>query len=118
MGAIGIGGSASPLLGRILLPDVEFQVLFLFGAVSLLLVPASWWIVPAMGGHCVGDGAETPGGFRPVKPGEAERREGLGQMRLREPDPLGAGWVNWGHRGRWKLHRRTDQGVSTRTARD
>jgi AAHS family benzoate transporter-like MFS transporter len=46
MGAIGIGGTASALLGRILLPDVEFQVLFLFGAVSLLLVPAIWWTVP------------------------------------------------------------------------
>ncbi|MFI7524033.1 MFS transporter [Nocardia salmonicida] len=43
MGSIGGGGTASVLLGRLLLPESHFQVLFLLGAVSLVLVPAIWF---------------------------------------------------------------------------
>ncbi|MDL4816522.1 MFS transporter [Actinomadura opuntiae] len=42
LGAIGVGGTASAVLGRLLLPDVHFQWLFLFGALPIVLVPLIW----------------------------------------------------------------------------
>lgn len=42
LGAIGVGGTVSAVLGRLLLPDVHFQWLFLFGALPVLLVPVIW----------------------------------------------------------------------------
>ncbi|MEU6258534.1 MFS transporter [Streptomyces sp. NPDC047043] len=47
LGALGIGGIASSLLGRLLLPDVHFQWLFLPGAVPVVIVPLVWRLVPA-----------------------------------------------------------------------
>ncbi|MDJ0105490.1 MFS transporter [Rhodococcus erythropolis] len=51
MGAIGIGGTTSALLGRLLLPDVHFQVLFMIGALPILLAPVIWFVVPAGAPH-------------------------------------------------------------------
>ncbi|MFJ2662820.1 hypothetical protein ACIO14_00605 [Nocardia fluminea] len=39
LGAIGIGGTASAVLGRVLLPETHFQTLFLIGALPILLAP-------------------------------------------------------------------------------
>ncbi|MFC6880794.1 MULTISPECIES: MFS transporter [Actinomadura] len=47
MGAIGVGGTVSALLGRLLLPETPFQRLFLFGAVPIILVPLIWRVIPA-----------------------------------------------------------------------
>ncbi|QKG18799.1 MFS transporter [Actinomadura verrucosospora] len=46
LGAMGIGGTASALLGRLLLPGLHFQWLFLFGALPILLVPVIRRMVP------------------------------------------------------------------------
>jgi AAHS family benzoate transporter-like MFS transporter len=45
--SIGVGGIASALLGRLLLPDVHFQWLFLPGIVSIIIVPFISRMVPA-----------------------------------------------------------------------
>ncbi|MGV9673992.1 MFS transporter [Nocardia sp. NPDC003482] len=47
MGSIGIGGTVSALLGRILLSHVHFQTLFLIGALAVVLAPVIWWVFPA-----------------------------------------------------------------------
>ncbi|MDL4813280.1 MFS transporter [Actinomadura opuntiae] len=47
LGFVPVGGSISGLLGRLLLPGLHFQWLFLFGAVPALLVPVIWRMVPA-----------------------------------------------------------------------
>jgi len=47
LGAIGVGGTASAVLGRILLPDTDFQSLFWIGALPVVLIPLIWWMVPA-----------------------------------------------------------------------
>lgn len=47
MSSLGVGGIASALLGRLLLPDVHFQWLFLPGVLPIVLVPLIWWLVPA-----------------------------------------------------------------------
>ncbi|MEU2283016.1 MFS transporter [Streptomyces sp. NPDC013178] len=47
LAGLGIGGIASSLLGRLLLPDVHFQWLFLPGAVPVVIVPLIWRLVPA-----------------------------------------------------------------------
>ncbi|WP_414945199.1 MFS transporter [Amycolatopsis sp. cmx-11-32] len=39
MGSIGAGGTLSALLGRLLLPHAHFQVVFLLGALPILLLP-------------------------------------------------------------------------------
>lgn len=45
---IAAGGLAASLLGRALLPDLQFQWLFLFGAVApLLLLPVVWRVIPS-----------------------------------------------------------------------
>ncbi|MFB4302145.1 MFS transporter [Actinomadura sp. NTSP31] len=46
LGALGVGGTASAVLGRLLLPDLHFQWLFLVGALPVLLVPAIRRMVP------------------------------------------------------------------------
>ncbi|WP_194820498.1 MFS transporter [Nocardia sp. XZ_19_385] len=51
MGSIGIGGTASALLGRVLLSEVHFQTLFLIGAFPVVLVPLILWIVPSTTPH-------------------------------------------------------------------
>ncbi|MGW0251925.1 MFS transporter [Nocardia goodfellowii] len=51
MGSIGIGGTASALLGRVLLSEVHFQTLFLIGAFPVVLVPLIVWIVPSTTAH-------------------------------------------------------------------
>ncbi|MFD8098925.1 MFS transporter [Nocardia fluminea] len=53
LGAIGIGGTASAVLGRVLLPDTHFQMLFLIGALPILLAPVIWRLVPAGPTHRV-----------------------------------------------------------------
>lgn len=47
LGSIGVGGAASALLGRLLLPDHHFQTVFLVGALSFIFVPFIWSLVPA-----------------------------------------------------------------------
>ncbi|MFE1591455.1 MFS transporter [Nocardia sp. NPDC058705] len=47
IGSIGIGGTASALLGRFLLPQHDFQLIFLIGAVPILLAPFIWRMLPA-----------------------------------------------------------------------
>ncbi|MBO2463941.1 MFS transporter [Actinomadura sp. LCR2-06] len=47
LGFVPVGGSLSGLFGRLLLPGLHFQWLFLFGAVPGLLVPVIWRMVPA-----------------------------------------------------------------------
>ncbi|MFE9789846.1 MFS transporter [Nocardia salmonicida] len=51
MGSIGVGGTVSALLGRSLLPESHFQLLFLLGGVPLVLVPAIWRLVPTTRVH-------------------------------------------------------------------
>ncbi|PXX71510.1 AAHS family benzoate transporter-like MFS transporter [Nocardia tenerifensis] len=51
LGSIGVGGTASAFLGRLLLPDHHFQTLFLIGAVPILLAPVIWRWVPAEAPH-------------------------------------------------------------------
>ncbi|MEU8798565.1 MFS transporter [Spirillospora sp. NPDC048819] len=47
LGSMGVGGAASALLGRLILPGHHFQTVFLIGALSIILVPFIWSIVPA-----------------------------------------------------------------------
>ncbi|MFC0041534.1 MFS transporter [Actinomadura rayongensis] len=47
LGSIGVGGTASALLGRILLPGHPFQTLFWIGVLPILLIPLIWRIVPS-----------------------------------------------------------------------
>ncbi|WP_162795778.1 MFS transporter [Nonomuraea lactucae] len=42
LAAIGVGGAASSLLGRLLLPEMPFQSVFAVGALPLLLLPIVW----------------------------------------------------------------------------
>ncbi|MFD3427379.1 MFS transporter [Nocardia fluminea] len=53
MGSIGIGGTASAILGRALLAHTDFQTLFLIGAFPVVLVPLILWVVPATTPHQV-----------------------------------------------------------------
>ncbi|MFE7718135.1 MFS transporter [Nocardia rhizosphaerihabitans] len=53
MGSIGIGGTVSAVLGRVLLAHVDFQMLFLIGAFPIVLVPLIMWIVPDTTHHQV-----------------------------------------------------------------
>ncbi|MFC8228857.1 MFS transporter [Streptomyces sp. NPDC057287] len=45
---LGLGGIITAVVGRTLLPGWDFQTLFLFGAVPLVLVPVVWRLVPAV----------------------------------------------------------------------
>ncbi|MCG8917217.1 MFS transporter [Actinokineospora sp. PR83] len=47
LGAIGVGGTASALLGRALLPNTHFRTLFLLGTLAVVLVPVIWRVVPS-----------------------------------------------------------------------
>ncbi|MCP2335765.1 MFS transporter [Actinomadura rupiterrae] len=47
LGSIGVGGTASALLGRFLLPEHGFQSIFWIGVVPVVLVPLIWVMVPA-----------------------------------------------------------------------
>ncbi|NRQ38235.1 MFS transporter [Nonomuraea sp. NN258] len=50
MAALGIGGAASALLGRLLLPQTPFQWLLAAGALPLLLVPLVWRLTAGVAG--------------------------------------------------------------------
>lgn len=71
LGFVGFGGVTSALLGRLLLPDVHFQLLFLPGVLPILLLPVVWRLVPA--GPAAGSAkAQTDGRgrvFQLVAPG-------------------------------------------------
>lgn len=61
LGAMGIGGAASALLGRLLLPHTHFQTVFLIGASAVVLVPLIWrFAPPADAGTGHQEQAETP----------------------------------------------------------
>ncbi|MFI6521491.1 MFS transporter [Spirillospora sp. NPDC050679] len=47
MGSLGVGGIASSLLGRLLLPEAHFQTLFWVGVIPIVTVPLIWRLVPA-----------------------------------------------------------------------
>ncbi|WP_067479092.1 MFS transporter [Actinomadura hibisca] len=47
LGAIGVGGTASALLGRVLFPEHHFQTLFWIGVLPVVLVPLIWRMIPA-----------------------------------------------------------------------
>ncbi|MFC9974238.1 MFS transporter [Spirillospora sp. NPDC127200] len=50
MAAIGIGGGASALAGRLLLPEHSFRWVFALGALPLLLVPVLWRLLANVAG--------------------------------------------------------------------
>ncbi|MFI6521453.1 MFS transporter [Spirillospora sp. NPDC050679] len=50
MAAIGIGGGASALAGRLLLPEHSFRWVFALGALPLLLVPVLWRLLADVAG--------------------------------------------------------------------
>jgi MFS transporter, AAHS family, benzoate transport protein len=46
LSSIGVGGLIAAITGWVLLPTMDFQVLFFPGVLPLLLVPIVWWLVP------------------------------------------------------------------------
>ncbi|MGW0937534.1 MFS transporter [Streptomyces sp. NPDC002666] len=44
---LAIGGILTGVVGRVLLPEWDFRILFLFGVIPLLLIPVVWRLVPA-----------------------------------------------------------------------
>ncbi|MFC4911791.1 MFS transporter [Actinomadura gamaensis] len=71
LGSIGVGGAASALLGRSLLPEHPFQTLFWIGVLPVVLVPFIWLTVPAGRPGVRRPEANRPEAGRP----EAERLE-------------------------------------------
>ncbi|WP_432181622.1 MFS transporter [Streptomyces sp. NBC_00063] len=56
MACVGIGGTVSALLGRLLLPQTPFQWIFAMGGLPLLLLPFVWRLLPASDGPGIATG--------------------------------------------------------------
>ncbi|MGW7069425.1 MFS transporter [Streptomyces sp. NPDC054855] len=63
---LAIGGIITGVVGRILLPEWDFRILFLFGVIPLLLIPVVWRLVPAViRDHHAAAGPATAGAAEP-----------------------------------------------------
>ncbi|MFC9502802.1 MFS transporter [Streptomyces sp. NPDC057002] len=70
MAAIGVGGTVSAVMGRLLLPQTPFQWIFAVGALPLLLVPVVRRLLPASAGTGRAPRAERPRPLELLAPGQ------------------------------------------------
>lgn len=76
------GGIVAAFIGRALLPGVQFQWLFLFGCLPLLLLPLVWRLLPSSVAEATAHGS-TPAGATPTEAALTEPAGGRRASKLR-----------------------------------